>query len=138
LANRSAWVASAPGPAFAQHDGTREVVEAVPISDFRWSLICVAMMRGSNPKQGVFELLESPRPHSLLLQAGSPPAWQDSWAASIPWVGLYINWWLVALGQYTTRYEDVADLLAADLASGNQEWIGARVGMKEKAKAKTA
>ena len=36
----------------------------------------------------------------------------------------------------TMKYEDVADLLAGDLASGSEEWVGMKVGMKDKIKMK--
>lgn len=55
----------------------------------------------------------------------------------IPFMGVFLNLWVVLFKQYTTRYEDVADFLAEDLESGSQKWIGMRVGMKDKQKIKT-
>jgi hypothetical protein len=56
----------------------------------------------------------------------------------IPFIGVFLNLWVVIFGQYTTTYEDVADFLAEDLEVGSEKWIGKRVGMKDKEKIKTA
>jgi len=34
--------------------------------------------------------------------------------------------------EYETTYEDVAEFLAGDLEWGGEEWVGKKVGMKEK------
>ncbi|KAG0645356.1 hypothetical protein D0Z07_8896 [Hyphodiscus hymeniophilus] len=120
------------------HEGTRKVVEAVRVSDLRWSLICVAMMEPANPNQGLLELLDTPSHHNLVLQAKSPPAWKNTWLIWIPFVGMFLNFLVVVLGQYKTKYEDVADFLSEDLESGSEQWIGMRVGMKDKAKIKAS
>jgi len=126
----------APRFAGSQHAATRDVVEAVPLADLRWSLLCVAMMRPADPKQGVFELLDAPRHHDLLLKASAPPAWKNNWLINIPWIGGYFNGFITALREYQTEYEDVADFVAEDLEKGSEEWLGLKVGMKERAKAK--
>jgi len=125
-----------PRPAYAQHEATRQVVESVPVSDLRWSLICVAMMKPGNQNQGVFQLLDAPRHHNLVLKATSPPAWENTRVILIPLIGVFLNLWVVLFEQYTTTYEDVADFLAEDLESGTEEWIEMRVGMKDKNKIK--
>lgn len=120
-----------------QHKATRKIVESIPLTDLRWSLICVSAMYPLDPKQGLFEPLETPRNHNLLLKASSPPAWEGSWAEKIPFIGRYLEFW-VCLLSYWTIYEDVADFLAEDMGIGSEEWIGLRVGMKDKRKVKTA
>jgi hypothetical protein len=90
------------------------------------------------PNQGQFGLLDTPNHHNLLLKATSPPAWEDSWVRRIPFIGMFLNFLVVVLGQYNTKYEDVADFLAEDLESGSKEWVGMRVGMKDKEKVKVA
>ena len=94
-------------------------------------------MKPANPNQGAFELLDAPNHHNLALTATSPPAWENTWIMMIPFMGVFLNLWVVLFKQYTTRYEDVADFLAEDLESGSQKWIGMRVGMKDKQKIKT-
>lgn len=121
----------------AAHIGTRDVVEAVPLSDLRWSLIAVAMMYPTKPRQTVFDLLEAPLLHNLVLEADSAPGWEDTWLKNIPWIGLSLNMFINVLRSYGTYYEDVADFLAGDLASGGEEWMGAKVGMKDKGKMKS-
>jgi len=131
--------------------GVRDVVEANPTEDLRWSLLGVAQMVPSNPafapftppprrpnKEGVFGLLDAPQPHNLMLKATAPPAWENTWLLKIPWIGPYLNLFVIVLWQYQTKYEDVADFLAEDLKSGSEEWVGLKVGMKEKGKLKTA
>jgi hypothetical protein len=110
------------------HAATRDVVEAIPISNLRWSLVCVALMFPANPKQGTFELLDAPRHHNLILKATSPPGWENTWLTKIPVIGYYLNLWVVVLFSFSTIYEDVADMMAADLESGSKEWIGMKVG----------
>lgn len=56
---------------------------------------------------------------------------------SLPFIGVYLNLWVVIFGQFGTKYEDVADFFAEDLENGSQEWVGLRVGMKDKEKIKT-
>jgi hypothetical protein len=119
------------------HLGTRDVVEAVPLEDLRWSLICVAVMHPADPQQKTMDVLEAPRGHNLALKASVPPEWENTWLVHIPYFGLGLNlWWNVVLS-YSTILEDVADFLADDLAIGSEEWVGLKVGMKDKRKMKT-
>jgi len=122
--------------AFAQHDATRKVIEPISLEDLRWSLFCVAMMYPLDPKQTVLELLEAPRPHNLLLGKTFQPGWVDTWWSNIPFIGNLINMMVVALTQYNTTLEAAADFLAEDLEKDSGEFIGSRVGMKEKPKSK--
>ncbi len=64
---------SLPQAASAHHQGTTGVLEAVPLSDLQWSLLCVAIMRPAYPTIG--PLIE-PRTHNLVTKAGSPPDWK--------------------------------------------------------------
>ena len=127
---------SLPRPAWIQHQGTADVIEAIPLSSLSWSLICVAMMYPASP---VVEIrpLNTPRAHKLLLAAGSPPGWEDHWVRNVPLVGVYMNL-LISVASHTTELEDVADFVAEDLESGSDEWVGKRVGIKQKQKMKSA
>ncbi|CZR57960.1 uncharacterized protein PAC_07850 [Phialocephala subalpina] len=120
-------------PKFAavQHDATRTVVEAIPTTDLRWSLLAIAMMYPIDPKQGIFEPIEKIEPHGLLVSAGSPPGWRDHWLGRLWWIGPYLNVWRAALGDYGTHYENVADFLAEDMEWGGDERVGKRVALKE-------
>ncbi|TVY80680.1 hypothetical protein LSUE1_G008225 [Lachnellula suecica] len=120
----------------AQHEATRQVIEPISLTELRWSLLCVSRMTPLDPKQGIFELLDTPRPHNLLLGANTLPSWIDSWVNSIPVIGKYINIWVVILSQYYTTLESPADFLAEDLEKGSGEFVGKFVGMKEKPKSK--
>jgi hypothetical protein len=119
-----------PNIATIQHQGTVRILEAVPISELRWSCLCVAIMK---PELPGLERLAAPRRHSLVLRADEPPGWIDSWIKNIPCIGNYLNLLLVN-PQYTTQLEDVADFLAEDLESGSTEWVGRKVGMKQREK----
>ena len=94
------------------------------------------MMNPANHNQGRFELLDIPSRHNLLLKANSPPAWEDTWLKWIPFIGMFLNFLVVVLWQYNTKYEDVADFLARDLVTESGEWVGMRVGMKDREKIK--
>ena len=119
-----------PHIATVQHQSTVRILEAVPISELRWSCLCVAIMK---PALSGVERLAAPTRHSLVLRADEPPAWVDSWAKNIPFIGDYLSLLLV-IPQYTTELEDVADFLAEDLESGSTEWVGRKVGMKQREK----
>lgn len=127
-------ILSMPRMIVEQHEATREVVEAIPLSELRWSLLAIGIMDPLNPKQGVFELLDKPHHHDLLVKATSPPGWEKTWLGSVPLIGPYLNWLYVGLVIYRTKYEDVADFLAEDLESGSEEWVGKKVGVKQKSK----
>lgn len=120
-------------PKFAgnQHDATRAVVEAISTRDLKWSIYATAMMYPENSKQGPFELLDAPRPHSLLASASSPPGWEKTWLERVPLIGVFLNTFYIGLVVYRTRYEAVADFLAEDLERGSEEWVGKKVGLKE-------
>ena len=71
---------------------------------------------------------------NLVAKADSPPAWKNSFRGW-PLIGIYLNILSQAQSYYTTL-EDSVDFMAADLEKGlKSEWIGKRVGAKEKAKA---
>ncbi|KAE9365979.1 hypothetical protein N431DRAFT_472553 [Stipitochalara longipes BDJ] len=123
-------------PRFAsnQHQATRDVVEAIPIQDLKWLLLAVAQMSPANRKQGLFEPLDAPQYHDLLLEATSSPGWEKTWLSSIPLIGLFLHAVYCGLVPFRTKYEDVADFLAEDLEKGDSQWIGRKVGMKEKSR----
>jgi hypothetical protein len=50
-----------------------------------------------------------------------------------PLVGAYLNLVMEVL-EYTTDLEDVADFLAEDLESKSADWVGRKVGMKQREK----
>jgi hypothetical protein len=47
---------------------------------------------------------------------------------------VYLNPLYMILVHYQARYEAVADFLAEDLEKEDSEWIGKKVGVKEKSK----
>lgn len=106
--------------------GVDRAIRKLPRSDVEWSLLCVAMM---SPAHDEVEALTEPRKHNLIVQAWRPPAWQDHWIRSIPFIGLYLNL-VPVIASYTTKLEDVADLIAEDLDKPRSEWIGKFVGFK--------
>jgi hypothetical protein len=119
-----------PHVATVQHQSTVRILEAVSISELRWSCLCVAMMK---PAMSGVEWLAAARTHHLVLRADEPPGWVDSWVKNVPLAGNYLNLLLV-ISKYTTELEDVADFLAEDLESGSTEWVGRKVGMKQREK----
>lgn len=110
------------------HRQTEEVMREISTADLKWSLLCVAIMR---PAGTSIEPLKEPRGHGLAVGVGSPPAWHDSWLRYIPFVGVYLNL-IQAIMSYTTKLEDVADLIAEDLAQpGESKYVGELVGFKD-------
>ncbi|KAK5123925.1 hypothetical protein LTR85_002122 [Meristemomyces frigidus] len=112
------------------HRQTEAVMRAVPTAVLKWTLLCVALME---PRSKMVELLEQPNRmgHGLSIAARSPPAWQDSWVRTVPVIGVYLNL-VPVIRSYTTKLEDVADLIAGNI--GHDEggaFVGELVGMKE-------
>jgi len=70
---------------------------------------------------------------NLVVKADAPPAWSDKFRR-VPLIGYYLN--AMVQGQnYFAVLENCVDLMAADLEKGmNSEFIGKRVGVKEKSK----
>ncbi|TVY26477.1 hypothetical protein LHYA1_G005612 [Lachnellula hyalina] len=126
----------APYMAMVQHDATCKAIEQISLTNLRWSLFCVGTMHPLDRQQTVFEPLNAPRPHNLLLGVTTLPAWVDSWWTHVPFIGEFVNIWVVLLFQYGTKYEAAADFLAEDLERGSEEFVGVRVGMKKKSKSK--
>lgn len=85
------------------------------------------------PASSTIEKLDTTRKHQLLISASAPPAWEDHWVRNIPVIGPYLNL-IIAISTYTTELEDVADFLAEELESGSLEWVGTKVGMKQRQK----
>lgn len=126
-------VYSMPKTGTNQHTGTRDIVEAIPLSELKWSLYGSAWMY-SDRKPGPFELLDTPIPHDLLVKATSPPGWVKTWVERIPFIGVYLAPFYMVMVHYRTKYEAVADFFAEDLEKEDSEWIGKKVGVKEKSK----
>lgn len=116
------------------HRETEAVMKAIPTSDLEWSLLCVAFMR---PESEKVDLLPGPKHHNLVVEARRPPEWRDSWISYLPVVGPYLNVFL-NIAPYTTKLEDVADLIAEDFENGGaSEFVGELVGMKEESDGKS-
>lgn len=110
------------------HKETEQVIRAIPTTELEWTLLCVAFM---TPESKEIALLQAPKQHNLILQTWNPPEWQDSWLRYVPFIGLYLNMF-VNISPYTTRLENVADMIAEDFAkTESSEFVGALVGMKE-------
>ena len=114
-----------------QHECTQNVLLKVSTDELKWSLLCVAIMVPSLPK---IEPFETPYKHSLVVAADVLPEWRNPWYMSIPIIGVYLAVILAGGLAYKTKLEDVADLLAEDLESGSEQWVGRTVGMKQKEK----
>ncbi|WEW61863.1 hypothetical protein PRK78_007360 [Emydomyces testavorans] len=119
-----------PNVAVEQHRETRRVISAIPLSDLRWTLVCIAIMR---PMHDGIELLPQPEHHNLLASADVPPAWPQTWVGQIPYIGPTLEI-IMNMAGYTTKLEHVAGFIAEDLAKSSGEWVGKLVGVKEREK----
>ena len=117
-----------PGWLLLHHYQTELVMKDMSTSEFEWSLLCVAMMR---PVSTSIDVLERPRGHGLAVGTGAPPAWKDGWLRYVPFIGVYLNL-IGAIMSYTTKLDDVADLIAEDLARNDSSpYVGKFVAMKD-------
>lgn len=132
--NTQGWKVEDYFPFFAaeHHRGTDRQLKKVRVEELEWSLLCVAWMW---PESRVVDVSEGPRGHDFLVTVKVCPDWQGSWVGSLPLVGRSLDlFW--SGNQYTTWLEDVADLVAEDLASGDKKYVGQFVGFKDRAKMK--
>lgn len=119
-------------PAFmsAHHRETEDLMRKIEVDKLQWSLLCVAIMSEGSKDGGLLEPLAAPRGHQLLVQKGSVPEWQDHpWLRQARCLGAFLL--VPIISNYTTKYEDVADLIAEDLAKDQSEFVGALVGFKD-------
>ncbi|EME38325.1 hypothetical protein DOTSEDRAFT_48581 [Dothistroma septosporum NZE10] len=116
------------------HLGTEAVIRGVSVSDVEWSLLCVAMLY---PRSDCIELHSRPQKRNLLVATSTPPAWEDHWIRSVPLVGPYLNL-VPVIRSYACFLEDVAELLAEDLANDGSPYIGHLVGFKATIHTKSA
>lgn len=116
------------------HLGTELVMKKVSAKDLDWSLLCVGWMW---PRSREIDLLDGPRGNDLIVKADELVDWHGSFLGSIPLIGRFLDvFW--CLSEYSTMLEDVADLIAEDLARGERRFVGEMVGMKDRAKMKSA
>ena len=119
-------------PLFPSHKQNYLLIKSHPADTLAWSLFCASMI---SPQ---YDTPQFPPPadvsaSNLVAKADAPPAWVDKYR-SVPLVGNYLN--IMAQAQsYSAVLENCVDFIAADLEKGlESEWIGKRVGVKEKSK----
>lgn len=64
----------------------------------------------------------------LVANAGTPPAWQDSWMGYIPLIGRPLVCGM-NFSRYVTTLEQNADFIANDLETYESPWSGTTVGI---------
>lgn len=70
----------------------------------------------------------------LVTQAWTPPNWNLSWVAHVPVIGKTLSVMMNA-GRYTTKLEQNAEVIAADLEEGEaSKFIGCPVGVIDASK----
>ena len=121
-------------PIFPAHKRNYMLIKSHPADMLAWSLFCASDI---SPK---YDTPQFPPPadtsaSNLVAKADAPPAWADKYR-SVPLIGNYLN--IMAQAQdYYSVLENCVDFIAADLEKElESEWIGKRVGFKEKSKVK--
>jgi len=121
-------------PLFPSHRQNYQLIKSHPSDVLAWSLFCATEMP---PK---YDTPQFPPPadvaaSNLVAKADAPPAWVGRYRR-VPLIGNYLN--IMAQAQsYFAVQENCVDFIAADLDKGlESEWIGKRVGVKEKSKVK--
>lgn len=119
-------------PIFPSHKQNYMLIKSHTPDVLAWSLFCASVI---SPK---YDTPQFPPPSdasasNLVAKADSPPAWVERYR-SVPVIGNYLN--IIAQSQsYFAVLENCVDFIAADLEKGlESEWIGKRVGVKEKSK----
>jgi len=117
---------------FTEHLLTLARLQAQSLEHLQWSLFCPSLML---PASKTIVPLDVPRGNSLVLAKDEPATFQDFYISWIPFLGPLITT-LGNAGRYTTKLEDCADFIAADLKSGENTFVGHRVGVCETGKRK--
>ncbi|KUJ23800.1 uncharacterized protein LY89DRAFT_633492 [Mollisia scopiformis] len=117
-------------PLFPAHRGNYQLIKSYAADDLAWSLFAASQM---NPKYDTaqFPPAADTSADNLVARANAPPAWTQKFRW-VPLIGNYLN--VMVQGQsYFAVLENCVDFIAADLEKGHKsEWIGKRVGVKEK------
>jgi len=119
-------------PIFPSHKQNYMLIKSQPADILAWSLFCANEMP---PK---YDTPQFPPPadvsaNNLVAKADAPPAWVEKYR-NVPLIGNYLNI-MAQVQSYFSVLENCVDFIAADLEKGlESEWIGKRVGVKEKSK----
>lgn len=119
-------------PIFPSHRRNYHLIKSQPADILAWSLFCASDI---SPK---YDTPQFPPPadasaSNLVAKADAPPAWLGKYRR-VPLIGNYLNVMTQAQSYYSVL-ENCVDFIAADLEEGlKSEWIGKRVGVKEKSK----
>ena len=87
------------------------------------------------PANQSIEALTAPRGNPLLAGKDAPPNFSDFGISWIPFLGPLITT-MGNFSKYTLKLEDCVDFMAADLKSGETEFVGHRVGFIDTGKMK--
>ncbi len=87
------------------------------------------------PASKTIEPLDSPQGNSLIAAKDEPAAFRSFYISWIPFLGPLITT-VGNAGRYNTTLEDCADFIAADLKSGENTFVGHRVGIYDGGKRK--
>ena len=123
-----------PAGAPMHHRDTEVAIKQVSLDDVEWTLLCVAWMR---PESSTIDLLPAPHGNNLVLQVDTLPLWEGTRIGVVPWLGGAVDlFW--NMSTYTTQLEDVADLVAENMAKEEGAYAGQIIGMIDRKKLKTA
>ncbi|KAI4199758.1 MAG: hypothetical protein LQ350_004385 [Teloschistes chrysophthalmus] len=120
-------------PVFAEHGLTYSLLLSQPSQHLQWSLLAPSQMV---PASKEITLLSAPRGHGLVSANDTMPNYMTTFLSGLPFgIGIASDMVVNAL-RYNTTLEDCADYMAADLAKGQSEHVGHRVGVIASGKGK--
>ncbi|PSN70693.1 hypothetical protein BS50DRAFT_597943 [Corynespora cassiicola Philippines] len=117
-------------PIFLEHRQNLALLQSLPPESVDWSMLCPATMIPESPEISVPTKSSHAR---LTVNAGTPPAWRDSWFSYLPLIGKTIVCMMNGMN-YTTTLEQNADLIAEDLETVESRWSGSKVGIADPSK----
>ena len=95
-------------------------------------MLCPSVMKADDQN---IKLLEAPRGNHLSASADVPPNWTDFFFKNFPFFGPLLSV-LANAAKYSTKLEDCADFVAADLERSDSTFVGHRVGIFDAGKGK--
>jgi len=115
-------------PVGREHIQTLKMLPTKPVNLIEWSILCPSVMKPAFATQEL-KILEQPRKREFMMKADVPPELTNPLYGKLPLVGGYLSTFNTMVNHVTTLEEN-ADFMAEDLASGSQQWIFRRVGVK--------
>jgi len=113
---------------FTEHVHTYALLQAKPLENLQWSMLCPSVMEPASKTIDVDTTTTGA--NSLVAAADVPPNFLGTYLMWLPVLGPLFHVLRNGL-RYNIKLEDAADFIAADLEQPGSKFVGHRVGLIE-------